>query len=96
LRTALGALAVMSALAVGLAAVHGSWAKGSWHAGVGDYATYLVIAAPLLLVLLAPPPVGFRDGKRSLAIGLLLLALLLAAARMTDNRMVWVALASAA
>ncbi len=91
--TTLGALAVMCALALGLATVHGSWGNGNWHAGVGFYATYLVIAAPLLLVLLAPPPVGFRDGKRSLAISLLLLALLLAAARMTDNRMVWVALA---
>jgi O-antigen ligase len=91
LHTALGALAVMSAL--GLAALHGSWAKGNWHTGVGAYATYLVIAAPLLLVVLAPPPMGFRDGKRSVAIGLLLLALLLAAARMTNNRMVWVALA---
>jgi O-antigen ligase len=93
LQTALGSLAVMSGLALGLAAVHGSWTMGNWHAGVGAYSTYLVIAAPLLLVLLAPPPVGFRDGKRSLAIGLLLLALLLAAARLTDNRMVWVALA---
>jgi O-antigen ligase len=93
-RTALGALAVMSALALGFAAVHGSWAKGNWHTGVGAYATYLVIAAPLLLVLLAPPPAGFRDGKGPVAIGLLLLALLLAAARMTDNRMVWVALAA--
>ena len=93
--TGLGSLALMSALAVGLAIFGVSWSTGNWHAGVGAYATYLVIAAPLLLVLMAPAPAGFRDGRRSLAVGLLLLALLLAAARLTDNRMVWVALAAA-
>jgi O-antigen ligase len=93
--TALAGLALMSALAVGLALFGISWSTGNWHAGVGAYATYLVLAAPLLLVLLAPPPAGFRDGARSLVIGCMLLALLLAAARLTDNRMVWVAFAAA-
>jgi O-antigen ligase len=95
LTTALGSLAVMSALAIGLAAFGVSWSTGNWHGGVGAYATYLALAAPLLLVLLAPPPVGFRDGARSLATGIVLLGLLLVAARLTDNRMVWVSFAAA-
>jgi O-antigen ligase len=92
--TALASLALMLALAVALAIFGVSWSTGNWHSGVGAYATYLVLAAPLLLVLFAPPPVGFRDGRHALAIGLVLCGMLLAAARLTDNRMVWIALAA--
>jgi O-antigen ligase len=92
--TALGTLAVMCALAVGLTAFGVPWTTGNWHAGIGQYATYLALASPLLLLLAAPPPAGWRDGRRSLAVGAALLVLLLVAARITDNRMVWVALAA--
>lgn len=92
--TALATLGAMAAYAPLFAAVGVSWTAGNWHGGVGTFATYLVLFAPLLLLLLAAPPVGWRNGKRSLAVGVLLLVLLLAAARVTDNRMVWVALAT--
>jgi O-antigen ligase len=92
--TALATLAAMAGLAVSLALFGESWSTGSWHAGVGAYATYLVLAAPMMIVLLAPASVDIREGAPALAIGLTLCALLLAAARLTDNRMVWVALAA--
>ncbi len=94
LLTALATLAAMSGLAISLALFGVSWSTGRWHAGVGAYATYLVLAAPMLIVLLAPASAGIRDGAPALAIGLTLCALLLAAARLTDNRMMWVALAA--
>jgi len=87
---ALAALAVL-----GLSVAPSGWDPGRWHAGVGPYSTYVVLVAPLLLTLLAPPPAGFGAGWRARIAGLALLALLLATARRTDNRMVWVALAAA-
>jgi O-antigen ligase len=62
--------------------------------GVGAFSTYLVLVIPLLPLLLAPAPTGF--GPRPI-IGLLALAafaVLLMAARLTENRMFWVALAA--
>ena len=50
--------------------------------------------APWLLTLIAPAPVGLRRRGLALALGAALLALLVASARLTDNRMVWIALAA--
>jgi O-antigen ligase len=90
---ALASFAVLAVLAIGTALVTGDWDAGRWHHGVGPWATWTVIVAPLLFALLAPPPAGFANGERSVAIGLVLVALLVITDRMTDNRIVWVALA---
>ncbi len=90
---ALATFAVAALSALGLALTTGAWDPGLWHAGAGAYSTYVVLTAPLLLTLLAPRPAGFANGWRSRIAGLGLLALLLATARLTENRMVWIALA---
>jgi len=90
---ALASFAVLALLAVGTQLVQGDWDAGRWHHGVGPWSTWSVLVAPLLFALLAPPPAGFGNGGRSVAIGLALVALLVVTDRMTDNRIVWVALA---
>jgi O-antigen ligase len=92
--TGLATFALMAGLALALAPFGEPFATGTWHGGVGAYATYLVLVAPLLVVLVAPPPAGFRGSMPALAAAVLLSCLLLAAARLTDNRMVWIALAA--
>ena len=89
----LGSFALLAALAVGLAASPEGWNAARWHVGVGAFSTYLVLVAPLLLTLLAPAPAGFGGTPRAAAVALILLALLVVAARLADNRMVWIALA---
>jgi O-antigen ligase len=90
--TALAGFALMTGSALLLAPFGDPFAAGTWHGGVGAYSTYLVLAAPLIIVLVASPVAGGRDRVRSLAAAVLLCGLLLAAARLTDNRMVWIAL----
>jgi len=90
---ALGSFAVLAILALATQLSTGDWDAGRWHHGVGPWSTWTVIVAPLLFALLAPPPAGFANGGRSVAIGLVLVALLVITDRMTDNRIVWVALA---
>jgi O-antigen ligase len=53
-----------------------------------------VLTAPLLLTLIAPAPVGLSRRRLALALGAVLLVIMVAAARITDNRMVWIALAA--
>ena len=91
---ALASFALLAALAVGLATSIGGWDPGHWHAGVGAFSTYLVLVAPLLVTLLAPAPAGFGERKSSTLLAVVLLALMLGTARLSDNRMVWVALAA--
>ena len=90
---ALASFALLALLAVGMQLVEGDWDAGRWHHGVGPWSTWTVLVAPLLFALLAPPPAGFANGGRSVAVGLALVALLVVTDRMTDNRIVWVALA---
>jgi O-antigen ligase len=89
-----GSFALLAAFAVGLALTPAGWDAARWHAGVGPFSTYLVLIAPLLLTLPAPAPAGFGGGRYLVVLGVVLLALLLAAARIADNRMVWLALAT--
>ncbi|HXX86153.1 MAG TPA: O-antigen ligase family protein [Casimicrobiaceae bacterium] len=91
---ALATFAAYALLALGEAATPEGWDPSRWHAGVGPYATHVVLVAPLLLTLPAPRPVGFNGRKSTLFAGFALLVLLLASARLTDNRMVWIALAA--
>jgi O-antigen ligase len=90
---ALATFAVYATLALGAELTPSGWDPARWHSGVGPYATHVVLVAPLLLTLLAPPPVGFGTRARNIAFGVALLALLLVSARITDNRAVWIALA---
>src|SRR5207237_6610492 len=89
---ALASFALLAALAIGLATSIGGWDAGHWHVGVGAFSTYLVMVAPLLVMLVAPPPAGFAGRTPSLMLIVALLVLILATARLSDNRMVWVAL----
>lgn len=91
---ALASFACFALLAIGMQATTGAWDAGRFHHGVGAWATWIVMVAPFLFALIVPPPAGFGGGARPLVIGFLLLALMIATARMTDNRIVWIALAT--
>lgn len=91
--TALASLAVLALLAIGTDAITGTWDAGRWHHGVGPWGTWTVLVTPLLFGLIAPPPAGFGNGARSLVAGFALVLLVIVTDRMTDNRIVWVALA---
>jgi O-antigen ligase len=90
---ALAAFAIYASLVLGAAVTPSGWDPSRWHSGVGPYATHVVLVAPLLLTLLAPPQVGFGSHARNILFGVAMLALLLVSARLTDNRVVWIALA---
>ncbi|HSQ82253.1 MAG TPA: O-antigen ligase family protein [Casimicrobiaceae bacterium] len=89
---ALSSFAFFALLAIGMAATQGSWEPGRYHVGVGPWSTWLVLVAPFLFALIAPRPAGFGGGAKLAALGLALLALLIVTARMTENRIVWMAL----
>ena len=90
---ALVAFAIYATLVLGAAVTPAGWDPARWHSGVGPYATHVVLVAPLLLTLLVPPPIGFGSHARNILFGVVMLALLLVSARLTDNRVVWIALA---
>ncbi len=91
---ALASFAIMATLALGMAMSPAGWDPALKHNGVGPYSTYVVLTAPLLLTLIAPAPVGLRRRSLALALGAVLLGLVVATARLTDNRMIWIALAA--
>jgi O-antigen ligase len=97
--TAVGAGALLAGMALYAALAAGGFdpntsLQGS-HGGVGAFSTYIVLVLPLLPLLLAPRPVGFGSGGPTLAATGFVFALLLAAARLTGNRMIWLAIAAA-
>jgi O-antigen ligase len=91
---ALASFAFFALLAIGVDAATGAWDAGRWHHGVGPWSTWVVLVAPFIFALIAPPPAGFGGGTRFVTTGLALLALVVVSARMTDNRVVWIALAA--
>jgi len=91
---ALASFAALAALAIAIDFFTGSWDAGRYHHGVGPWSTLSVLVAPLLFALVAPPPIGFANGARSIVAGLALVAMLVVTDRMTDNRIVWIALAA--
>jgi O-antigen ligase len=64
------------------------------HGGVGAFSTYLVLAVPLLPMLLAPRPLGYGSGRWAVCCVGASFVLLIVAARATENRMIWLALAA--
>jgi len=91
LATTLASFGVVAMIAVVLELSPWGWDPGRWHFGVGPWTTYLVLMAPLLLTLALPPPIGFARDARAYVAAIVLLVLMLATARVTDNRMVWIA-----
>ena len=92
--TALASFAFFAVLALALDRTGGAWDASLYHHGVGPWSTWVVMVAPLLILLVGPRPVGQGLGKPWLLLAGLLLALMVITARMTDNRIVWVALAA--
>lgn len=92
---ALAGLAFWPALAVGFALSPAGWNARLAHMGVVAYSTYLVTVAPLLLLLAWRPPLGWGTSARAGAVALIVFALVVVTARMSDNRIVWLALAAA-
>ena len=96
--TAIGTAAALSILAITVAFGDGitdlDRALSRAHGGAGAFSTYLVLVAPLLVMLLAPGPTGFGVRWPVLAGVTIVFALMLMAARITENRMFWVALAA--
>jgi O-antigen ligase len=90
--TAIGSFVVMAALAVGMALTPDGWRPAIWHFDRGIWSTYVVLVAPMLLLLLIPAPFGFGNGLRSLSVAALIVMLLVTTLRMTDNRIAWIAL----
>ncbi|HEX4884848.1 MAG TPA: O-antigen ligase family protein, partial [Casimicrobiaceae bacterium] len=94
LAAALAGLAFWPALAAGLALSSAGWNARLAHMGVVAYSTYLVTVAPLLMLLVWQPPAGWNTGWRWPGAALLPFVLVVATARMSDNRIVWIALAA--
>ena len=92
--TALAGLAFWTALAVGFSLSATGWDLRPFHRGEGAFATYIVTVAPFMALLVWRPPLGHADGARSLLATLGLIALVLYAARMSDNRILWLAFAA--
>lgn len=62
--------------------------------GVGAFSTYIVLVLPLLPLLLAPRPLGFGSRGWTVPVAAITFLALLAAARLTENRMIWLAIAA--
>lgn len=93
--TAIGACALLALLAIYAAATTPGYDPDHEllrsHGGVGAYSTLIVLVLPLLPMLVAQRPIGFGAGPVSITVATALFLLLLVAARLTENRMIWVA-----
>jgi O-antigen ligase len=98
LATAVGAGALLSLMALyaalGASGFDPNTSLQYSYGGVGAFSTYIVMVLPVLPLLLAPRPVGFGSSIWTLAAGGATFLLLLAAARLTENRMIWLAIAA--
>jgi len=90
--------ALLSLAALGIVAMSMDWQgvfdPALYHNGVGPWSTWLVLVAPLLFLLVAPKPAGFGRHAVPLSVAGILLLAIIVLARMTDNRIVWIALAA--
>jgi O-antigen ligase len=96
-------MAALTGAFLALIAIHGILTGGGidpekmlqrQHGGVGAFSTFVALLLPLLPLLLAPRPMGYGTGPLPMAGFIALFALLLIAARVTENRMIWLALAA--
>lgn len=94
-RGVLFALLVLTSAACAMALLPEGWNADRMHAGNGGFSTFLVLAAPWLILVLVPGPVGQGGGRDAKIACVLFLPLLVLGARLTDARMVWVALLAA-
>ena len=90
----LASLAFWTITAVGMHWSAAGWDANFAHRGVGAFSTYLATVAPFLLLLAWRPPLGTNTGPRAVAVGALVFVLVLVTARMSDNRIVWLAFAA--
>lgn len=88
----LAAFAVLAVAAIVLAANADPWNDKLMHHGAGTWSTHLVLVAPLILLVRAPPPAGWGGGRLASAAAFALVCLVLAGARASENRMVWISL----
>jgi O-antigen ligase len=63
-----------------------------FHAGVSSYSTFIVLTLPFVPLVMAPPPTGFGECRKSIASVGVLVAIAVCAARLTENRVIWIAL----
>ena len=90
--TVLAAFAVLAIAAIGMRLATGTWNDKLLHHGVGTWSTHVVIVAPTIALLRAPPPAGFGREPAASACAFALVAVALASAKVSENRMVWPAL----
>jgi len=90
---AITSLLVLGSIAIALDLGPGSWDASRFHLGVGPWTTFLVIVAPFLLALVARPPLG-PPRRAGIAIACVAFGILIVTARLTDSRMIWIALAA--
>lgn len=98
LTAALAVGVILSLLALRLVLVHAGVDPEKLlvrqHGGVGAFSTFLVLIVPLVPLLLAPRAAGYGAGRAALTGAGVTFVVLLVGARLTENRMVWVAFAA--
>ncbi|MEP7206123.1 MAG: O-antigen ligase family protein [Casimicrobiaceae bacterium] len=94
-RGVLLSLVVLATAACAMALLPGGWDPNRMHAGSGGYSTFIVLAAPWLILTVVPQPLGLATGRDGRIAALLFLPVLFASARLTDASMVWIALLGA-
>lgn len=92
--TLLVGLALWTALAIGFALTPQGWDARLLHRGEGAFATYLVTVSPFIALLFWRQPAGVGVARGSLLAAGVLIALVLVSARLSDNRIVWIAFAA--
>lgn len=92
-RGVLVAFVLLGLAAFALSFRQGGFDPTAWHHDVGVWSTHLVLVAPLLLVVLMGTD-GAATSRRTVLAFAALLVLLLVNARLTDNRIVWLAFAA--
>ncbi|MEO7760834.1 MAG: O-antigen ligase family protein [Casimicrobiaceae bacterium] len=85
-------IVLLSAVAAWQLVRFGVWNPDRFHGGVGPYSTWVVMVFPLSLALLLPrSSLLFDLGKAKWPLSLLFVALIMANAYLTMNRIVWFA-----
>ncbi|HVF63578.1 MAG TPA: O-antigen ligase family protein [Casimicrobiaceae bacterium] len=93
--TSIAALAFWVALAIGFAIAGGGLDLRPFHRGEGAFTTYLVTLSPFLALLCWRPPAGFATHPRTFGVAIFIGVLVVIAARLSSNRVVWLAFATA-